>query len=136
MMEEMDLAAKLQKVWHRDPSALTAEAALEMATIGGARALHMESEIGSLEPGKKADLIVLGLDSPNAVPLYNIYAQIVYALKGDDVRTVVIGGRIVMQDRRILTLNQAAIVARASGFAGKVKKSLNMVQAEPEAGKQ
>jgi 5-methylthioadenosine/S-adenosylhomocysteine deaminase len=60
LMEEMDLAAKLQKVWHRDPSALNA--ALDMATIGGARALHMESEIGSLEPGKKADLIVLALD--------------------------------------------------------------------------
>jgi 5-methylthioadenosine/S-adenosylhomocysteine deaminase len=67
--------AKLQKVWHRDPSALSAEAALDMATIGGARALHMESEIGSLEPGKKADLIVLALDSPNGVPLYDIYMR-------------------------------------------------------------
>jgi 5-methylthioadenosine/S-adenosylhomocysteine deaminase len=124
LMEEMDLAAKLQKVWHRDPSALSAEAALDMATIGGARALHMESEIGSLEPGKKADLIVLALDSPNGVPLYNIYAQIVYALKSEDVRTVIIGGRIVMRDRRILTLDQAAIVARASRYAVTVMKTL------------
>lgn len=125
MMEEMDLAAKLQKVSHRDPSALNAEAALAMGTIDGARALHMESEIGSLEPGKKADLIVLSLDSPNAVPLYNIYAQVVYALKGEDVRTVIIGGRIVMQDRHILTLDQADIVAHASGYAATVMKSLS-----------
>lgn len=128
LMEEMDLAAKLQKVWHRDPSALSAEAALDMATIGGARALHMESEIGSLEPGKKADLIVLALDSPNGVPLYDIYAQIVYALKSEDVRTVIIGGRIVMQDRRILTLDQAAIVARASRYAVTVMKTLKAPQ--------
>jgi 5-methylthioadenosine/S-adenosylhomocysteine deaminase len=73
-MEEMDLAAKLQKVTHMDPRALNAKQALEMATIGGARALHLEGEIGSLEPGKKADLIVVSLNSPNAVPLYDIYA--------------------------------------------------------------
>ena len=64
IMEEMDLTAKLQKVTRRDPRALNAEAALEMATIGGARALHMESEIGSLEPGKKADLIILASIPP------------------------------------------------------------------------
>ncbi len=69
LMEEMDLAAKLQKVARRDPRALNARQVLEMATIGGARALHMEAEIGSLEPGKKADLIVLGLSAPHAVPL-------------------------------------------------------------------
>jgi 5-methylthioadenosine/S-adenosylhomocysteine deaminase len=133
MMEEMDLAAKLQKVTRRDPVALSAEQALEMATIGGARALHMEAEIGSLEAGKKADLIVLGLDAPHAVPLYDVYPQVVYALKAEDVRTVIIGGRMVMQDRRVLTLDQAAIVSRASAYADVVKKSLNLADCPPGA---
>jgi 5-methylthioadenosine/S-adenosylhomocysteine deaminase len=101
-----------------------------MATIGGARAIHMDSEIGSLEPGKKADVIVLDLDAPHAVPLYELYGQIVYSLTGSDVRTVVIGGRIVMQDRRVLTLNQAAIVAAAKVWGARVQKSL----AAPPAG--
>ncbi len=124
LMEEMDLAAKLQKVTRMDPRALGAEQALEMATMGGARALHMENEIGSLEAGKKADLILLGLSAPHAVPLYQVYSQIVYALKASDVETVVIGGRIVMDGRRVLTLNAAEIIAKARDYGAKVKKSL------------
>jgi len=98
LMEEMDLAAKLQKITKMDPQALGAKAVVEMATIEGARALHMEKEIGSLEAGKKADLIFIGLDTPNAVPMYDVYAQLAYALKGSDVETVIIGGRVVMRD--------------------------------------
>jgi 5-methylthioadenosine/S-adenosylhomocysteine deaminase len=124
LMREMDLAAKIQKVSKMDPRALTAQQAVEMATIGGAHAIHMDSEIGSLEPGKKADLIVLDLDAPHAVPLYHLYAQIVYSLTESDVRTVVIGGRIVMQDRHVLTLDQAAIVAAAKVWGQRVQKSL------------
>jgi 5-methylthioadenosine/S-adenosylhomocysteine deaminase len=124
LIEEMDLAAKLQKVTRRDPRALNAQQALELATIGGARALHLEKELGSLEPGKKADLIILALDSPNAVPVYDLYAQIVYALKGEDVNAVVIGGHIVMQDRRVLTVDQARVIATARSYAAKVKQSL------------
>jgi 5-methylthioadenosine/S-adenosylhomocysteine deaminase len=126
LMREMDLAAKIQKVSKMDPRALTAQQAVEMATIGGAHAIHMDSEIGSLEPGKKADLIVLDLDAPHAVPLYHLYAQIVYSLTESDVRTVVIGGRIVMQDRHVLTLDQAAIVAAAKVWGQRVQKSLAM----------
>jgi 5-methylthioadenosine/S-adenosylhomocysteine deaminase len=132
LMREMDLAAKVQKVTQMDPRALSAQQVLEMATIGGARAIHMEKEIGSLEPGKKADVIVLDLDAPHAVPLYQLYGQIVYSLVGSDVRTVVIGGRIVMLDRRVLTLNQAAIVAAAKVWGLRVQKSL----AAPPAGGQ
>src|SRR5437879_13140237 len=84
LMEEMDLAAKLQKITRMDPQALGAKAVVEMATIDGARALHMEKEIGSLEAGKKADLIFIGLDGPNAVPMYDVYAQFAYALKGTE----------------------------------------------------
>ncbi len=124
MMEEMDLAAKLQKVTRMDPRALGAEQALELATIGGARALHMEAEIGSLEAGKKADLIVLGLGAPHAVPLYQVYSQIVYALKASDVETVVIAGRTVMEERRMLTLAEAEVLAKAREYGARVKRSL------------
>ncbi len=124
MMEEMDLAAKLQKVTRMDPRALGAEQAVEMATIGGARALHLEAEIGSLEPGKKADLIILGLSAPHAVPLYQVYSQIVYALKASDVETVIIAGRTVMENRRVLTLAEPEVIAKAREYGAKVKRSL------------
>jgi 5-methylthioadenosine/S-adenosylhomocysteine deaminase len=124
MMEEMDLVAKLQKVAKMDPRALGAKDALEMATIDGARALHLEKEIGSLEAGKKADLIVLGLDAPHAVPLYDVYSQIVYALKAGDVETVVIAGRTVLQSGKVLTLNEAAVIAKAREYGKKVEASL------------
>jgi len=124
MLEEMDLAAKLQKITHMDPQALGAKQAVEMATIGGARALHMENEIGSLEAGKKADLIVIGLGTANAVPLYDVYSQIVYALKASNVQDTIIGGRIVMQNGRVLTLDEAAIITKARELGTQVKKSL------------
>jgi 5-methylthioadenosine/S-adenosylhomocysteine deaminase len=128
MMEEMDLAAKLQKITHMDPQALGAKQAVEMATIGGARALHMENEIGSLEAGKKADLIVINLNEANAVPLYDVYSQIVYSLKASDVQDTIIGGRIVMQNGRVLTLDEAAIIAKARELGAQVKQSLAMPQ--------
>jgi 5-methylthioadenosine/S-adenosylhomocysteine deaminase len=124
MMEEMDLAAKLQKITHMDPQALDAKQAVEMATIGGARALHMENEIGSLEAWKKADLIVISLDEANAVPLYDVYSQIVYALKANNVQDTIVGGRIVMQNGRVLTLDENAIIAKARELGAQVKQSL------------
>ena len=124
LMEEMDLAAKLQKITKIDPRALGAKAVVEMATIEGARALHMEKEIGSVETGKKADLILIGLDAPNAVPMYDVYAQLAYALKGSDVETVIIGGRVVMRDRKLLTVDEPSVIAKAKEFKGKVEASL------------
>jgi 5-methylthioadenosine/S-adenosylhomocysteine deaminase len=124
LMEEMDLAAKLQKITKMDPRALGAKSVVEMATIEGAKALHMEKEIGSIEVGKKADIILIGLDEPNAVPMYDIYAQLAYAVKGSDVETVVIGGRVVMRDRKLLTLNESEILAKAREYGKKVEASL------------
>ena len=124
LMEEMDLAAKLQKITKMDPRALGAKSVVEMATIEGARALHMEKEIGSLEVGKKADIILISLEEPNAVPMYDIYAQLAYALKGSDVETVVIGGRIVMRDKKLLTLNEPEILAKGREYGAKVAASL------------
>jgi 5-methylthioadenosine/S-adenosylhomocysteine deaminase len=97
---------------------------LASATTGGAWALHMENEIGSIEGGKKADLILLRTDAPHAVPMYEVVSQIAYALKASDVETVMVNGRIVMQDRRVLTLNEAEIVAKAREYGKKVKRSL------------
>jgi 5-methylthioadenosine/S-adenosylhomocysteine deaminase len=124
LMEEMDLAAKLQKITKNDPLALGAKAVVEMATIDGARALHMENEIGSLEAGKKADVILIGLNAPHAVPMYEIYAQLAYALKGSDVETVVIGGRVVMRDRQLLTVKEADAIAKAREYKAKIQASL------------
>jgi 5-methylthioadenosine/S-adenosylhomocysteine deaminase len=126
LMEEMDLAAKLAKITKMSPLALNAKAVVEMATIDGARALHMEKEIGSLEVGKKADLILIGLDAPNAVPMYELYAQLAYALKASDVQTVVIGGRIVMRDRKLLTINEQETIAKAREYKKKVAAALGM----------
>jgi 5-methylthioadenosine/S-adenosylhomocysteine deaminase len=124
LMEEMDLAAKLQKITKSDPLALGAKAVVEMATIDGARALHMEKEIGSLEAGKKADVILIGLNAPHAVPMYEIYAQLAYALKGSDVETVIIGGRLVMRDHQLLTVKEDEAIAKAREYKRKIQASL------------
>ncbi|MGB9511358.1 MAG: amidohydrolase, partial [Candidatus Acidiferrum sp.] len=124
MMEEMDLASKLQKITRMDPRALGAKGSLEMATIEGARALHMENEIGSLEPGKKADFAILNLNVPNAVPAYDVYSQIVYALKASEVQTMVVGGKILLKDGKLLTVDQDAAMAKAKEYAKKVQASL------------
>ncbi|HTZ48234.1 MAG TPA: amidohydrolase [Verrucomicrobiae bacterium] len=124
MMEEMDLASKLQKTYRVDPRALGAKGALEMATIEGARALHMEKEIGSLETGKKADFAILTLDVPNAVPIYDVYSQIVYALKASEVETVVVGGKLLLKDGKLLTVDETAAMAKAKEYAKKVQASL------------
>jgi 5-methylthioadenosine/S-adenosylhomocysteine deaminase len=124
MFEEMDLAAKLQKVARMDPRALPAKQVVEMATINGARALHMEKIIGSLEAGKKADLILVDIGAPHATPMYDVYSELVYALKATDVRTVVIAGKIVMRDRQMLTLDEKEILAKAEEYKKKVTTSL------------
>jgi 5-methylthioadenosine/S-adenosylhomocysteine deaminase len=124
LMEEMDLAAKLQKITKMNPLALGAKAVVEMATIDGAKALHMEKEIGSLEVGKKADVVVISLNEPNAVPMYDVYAQLAYALKGNDVETVIIGGRVVMREHQLLTVKEEEAFAKAREYQKKIAASL------------
>jgi 5-methylthioadenosine/S-adenosylhomocysteine deaminase len=118
MFEEMDLAAKMQKVTSMDPVALTAEQAFEMATLRGARAVGLEKEIGSLETGKRADMVLVRADAPHAVPMYNVYSQLVYALKGSDVQHVVVNGRIVVRNRRVLTLDMPLCSGRRRSIDG------------------
>lgn len=124
LFEEMDLAAKLQKVATMNPQVLPATTALEMATMGGARALGLEKEIGSIELGKRADLIVVRLDRPNAIPLYDAVSQMVYALKASDVRDVMVNGKPVVRDTKILTLNQQLVLQKVEEYRVKIKASL------------
>ena len=126
LWEEMDSAAKLHKLISQDPKVVSAEEAFEMATIRGARALHLEKEIGSIERGKRADLVIVDLDALNQTPYYNIYSDLVYASKAGDVRTVIIEGRVVMRDRRLLTLNEETIKADARRYRERIVRSVDM----------
>ncbi len=124
MVKEMDLAAKLQKISREDPTALPAEQALEMATIGGARVLGMQREIGSVEEGKKADLVTLSLAQSNAYPLYNIYSHIVYSSQSSEVEDVYINGKPVMVERVVTTLNAPEIFKKAEEYGKQVAASI------------
>jgi len=127
LIREMDIGAKLQKVTRMDPTALPAEQALEMATIGGAHVLGLSKEIGSLEPGKLADLITISLTHPNTVPVYNLYSAIVYAAKAADVQDVFINGRQIVSDRRVLTLNAADIYRKAGEYKKQILATLPLL---------
>ena len=124
MWEEMDTVAKLHKVFSGDPKVISAQQAFELATIRGAQALHLEKEIGSLEQGKRADILIINRDTLNQIPLYNVYSDLVYATKASDVETVIINGRLVMRDRRLLTLNEDAVKTEARALRDKIIKSL------------
>jgi 5-methylthioadenosine/S-adenosylhomocysteine deaminase len=128
MMEEMDLAAKLQKVSTGDPRSLPAEEAFAMATILGAKALRMDNLIGSIEPGKRADLIAIRIDAPHAVPMYNVYSQLVYALKGSDVSDVMVNGKTIVRDRHMLTIDAPSVLAKAEEYRHRVAASLGFQQ--------
>jgi 5-methylthioadenosine/S-adenosylhomocysteine deaminase len=123
LFREMDLAAALQKISRNDPVALPATQAFELATMGGARVLGMEKEIGSLEEGKRADLISVSLAVPNAVPLYNIYSHLAYATKAGDVEDVFINGKQIVSARQVLTLNRQEIYKKANEYQRQIEAS-------------
>ena len=125
MFEEMDIAAKEQKFARMDPAALRAEDVVAMATIDGARALHMDKQIGSLEAGKKADFVLVNTTAPHATPMYNVYSAIVYSLKSSDVETVAVAGRLLMEDHRMLTLDQPAILKEAAEYRRQLSASFS-----------
>jgi 5-methylthioadenosine/S-adenosylhomocysteine deaminase len=126
LWEEMDTAAKLHKVFAKDPKVVTAQEAFEMATIRGARALHLDKEIGSLEQGKRADIVIVDLDDLNQTPYYNIYSDLVYSAKAGDVRTVIIEGRVIMRDRKLLTLNEETIKVDARRYREKIVQTVGV----------
>ena len=126
MFEAMRQAAFLQKLQSGDPRALGAATALDMATREGARALAMDRLVGSLEPGKRADLIVVGMDAARQVPMYDPVSHLVYVTRGDDVQTTIVNGRVLMRDRRVLTLDAAQVVAEARAWAEKVRAAVGL----------
>ena len=124
MIGEMGSAARLHKVATLDPTAAPARAVLRMATLGGAEALHMDDRIGSLEVGKRADVIVLGLSWPAALPLFDPVSHVVYSARSDAVETVIVEGNVVMDRRRIRTLDVEAIRRHVQRFGRKIRAAL------------
>jgi len=136
MFEEMRLAALIAKVAPTDPTALPARTALTMATRNGARALRMENEIGSLEPGKLADIIVVDADPTHNTPHFDfnpdaVYSQLVYATKASDVQYTIVHGRMLMRDRQLLTVDEDEVRLRAADYARRVGEFLNARENNP-----
>ena len=125
MFEAMRLASLLHKVHTGDPRVVSAAQALEMATMGGARALGMERAIGSLEPSKRADVIIVSMASARQTPMYDPISHLVYTTRGDDVKTTIVNGKVLMRDRKMVTLNEAAVLAEARDWAVKVRAAVN-----------
>ena len=124
MFEAMRQAAFLGKLTTRDPTAISAKTALDLATIGGARALAMDRTIGSLEAGKRADLIVVSMASARQTPLYDPISHLVYTTRGDDVRTTIVDGKVLMKDRQVRTLDRTAVIADANRLAQRVRAAV------------
>jgi 5-methylthioadenosine/S-adenosylhomocysteine deaminase len=124
MFDAMRQAALLHKLQSGDPRVLPARTALEMATVEGARALGLDAAVGSLEPGKRADLIVVSMASARQTPLYDPVSHLVYATRGDDVQTTIVNGRVLMRDRVVLTLDERAVLADAAAQAALVRAAV------------
>jgi len=124
MFEAVRQAAFLAKLQTGDPRAVPARTALEMATIDGARTLGMETEIGSLEAGKRADVITVSMTAARQTPMYDPLSHLVYTTRGDDVRTTIVNGRVLMRDRKVITLNEATVLAEARALAEKVRAAV------------
>jgi 5-methylthioadenosine/S-adenosylhomocysteine deaminase len=124
MFEAMRQAALLHKLTSKDPRALPARTAIRMATIEGARALGLEHELGSLEPGKRADLIAISMRTARQTPMYDPLSHLVYVTRGDDVQTTIVNGKIVMRNRKVVTMNEGAVLDEAAVWAGRVRRAV------------
>ncbi|MEM3458250.1 MAG: amidohydrolase [Candidatus Bathyarchaeia archaeon] len=125
MFEVMKTTALLHKGANKNPTVMPAEKVLEMATIEGAKALSWETEIGSIEIGKKADLAIVNMNKPHLYPIYNEASHLVYAAKASDVETVIINGKIVMEDRKLLTFNVEKVIEEVEKAKSKLLERLN-----------
>ena len=124
MIEEMASAARLQKISRHDPKALTAREVLELATIGGARVLGLDKKIGTLEKGKRADIVIVDLQQVKSQPVYSVESAIVYAASGSSVVTTIVDGRILMRRGQVLTVDEAAVIAKAKEYRVRILESL------------
>jgi len=117
MFESMKIAALIQKQYYKDPTVMPAQMVLKMATIDGARALGLEKTVGTLEAGKKADVILLDFKRPHLTPAHDTYANIVYSAHGSDVDTVIVDGKILMEGGKVKTLNEEEVMRKAQQTA-------------------
>jgi 5-methylthioadenosine/S-adenosylhomocysteine deaminase len=122
---EMDMAAKIHKVVEMDPTVMDAVTVLKMATINGARVLGLDDRIGSIEVGKCADMIILDTTSPHWTPLFNPCSQLVYAASGADVKASIIGGKVIMRDRKLLTMDLPVVVKEVRNIAVHIAKDVS-----------
>ncbi len=120
MFDEMRTAAFIHKLINNDPTVMDAKTVVKMATIGGAKVLGLEEQIGSLEAGKKADVIIIDLEKAHARPLYNIYSHIVYSMKGSDVETVIVDGKIVMKNRDFINIQEDVLYGKVDSLAAEI----------------
>jgi 5-methylthioadenosine/S-adenosylhomocysteine deaminase len=126
MFEAMRVTALLHKLQLNDPKAVPAPVVLELATRGGARALGLDNQIGSLEVGKRADILLVSMSAPRQTPMYNPVSHLVYTTRGDDVQTAIVHGRILMRDRKMLTLDEKTVLADARAAAIKVREAVGV----------
>jgi 5-methylthioadenosine/S-adenosylhomocysteine deaminase len=124
MFEAMRMASLLHKLQNTDPRAVGAGTALEMATLGGARAMGLDKEIGSLEVGKRADVILVNVSGARQTPMYDPISHLVYVVRGTDVHTTIVHGRVLMRDRKVLSLDEPLILAEARQWAAKVRQAV------------
>ena len=124
MFEAMRQASFLAKHAMHDPTAVSSQTALDLATIGGARALGMERLTGSIEPGKRADLITVATSAARQTPMYDPVSHLVYVTRGDDVRTTIVNGKVLMRNRQVKTLDAPAVIAEANRLAAKVREAV------------
>jgi len=124
MFEAMRQASFLAKHANHDPTAVPAQTALDLATIGSARAVGMDASLGSIEPGKRADLIAVSMGAPRQTPIYDVVSHLVYTTRGDDVQTMIVNGTVLMKDRQVRTLDRSAVISEAKQFAEKVKDAV------------
>jgi len=117
MFQSMKVAALLQKQYYKDPTVLPAQTVLKMATIDGAKALGLEKTVGSLEVGKKADVILIDFKKPHLTPIHDFYANIVYSASGSDVDTVIVDGKLLMENRDVKTLDEEEVMLKAQKTA-------------------
>jgi cytosine/adenosine deaminase-related metal-dependent hydrolase len=126
MIREMKLAAVIHKGHLRDPEILPAETILEMATLNGARATLWGEQLGSLEPGKLADIITVDQQKPHLVPVRNPISNLVYAACGSDVDTVIVDGNIIMEGREVKTIDEGMVIGRAQELGLEVDRRLGL----------
>jgi 5-methylthioadenosine/S-adenosylhomocysteine deaminase len=124
LFEEMDTAAKVHKLVRSDPTVMPAKEVFRMATRGGAKALGLDALVGSLEAGKRADIVLIDVRQPELTPMYDVYSHLVYAIKGAHVKTVLVDGEVILRDRKMITLDEDAVMAKAREIQARIRESL------------